>query len=355
MHHAYLRGRWWYYRRTIDKHDYRVPLKLHKGQESMLSARIAQVDDKITATHFGLPIPDQSTRLAEYAKAYLKRKAHKKSLDRDEQRLDYIMDTWPDLPLSQYRRSHMDDLERQLKGDKLKDATVNRYMELARHLFNCAIEDGLLSKNPLAHYEAYAEDGTRRALADDEIKKVFAALEPIKANRRFGAVRFLVRDLMLFALVTGMRLSEILNLRRDQLHDGTVALPMSATKSRRRGAPSKQRYKIIALNDIACGIIERQPATETGFVFALSRRHPNIMFYISKTIRKESKVVDFTFHALRHTASTLISSQSSLATARAVLGHADIQTTMRYTHPGLEDQRASVAKLGTHIAGLVGK
>jgi integrase len=352
---TYLRGRWWWYRRTIDKHDYRVPLKLHKGQESMLSARIKQMDDKITADHYGLPIPDQTTKLSEYVKAYLKRKAHKKSLDRDEQRLDYIQDVWPDLPLAQYRRTHIDDLERQLKGDGLKPATVNRYMELVRHLFNCAIEDGILSKNPLAHYEPYVEDGTRRALADDEIKAVFAALEPIKANKRFGPMRFLVRDLMLFALVTGMRLSEILNLRRDHIHDDTIALPMSATKSRRRGTPSKQRYKVVALNDTALGVIGRQPETEDGYVFALSRRHPNIMFYISKTIRELSGVHDFTFHALRHTASTIISSQSSLATARAVLGHADIKTTLRYTHPGIDEQRASVSKLGTHISGLVGK
>ena len=352
---AYLRGRWWWYRRTIDKHDYRIPLKLHKGQESMLSARIKQMDDKITAAHYGLPIPDQTTRLSEYVKTYLKRKAHKKSLDRDEQRLDYIQDVWPDLPLAQYRRANMDDLERQLQDDGLKPATVNRYMELVRHLFNCAIEDGILSKNPLAHYEPYVEDGTRRALADDEIRAVFAALEPIKANKRFGSMRFLVRDLMLFALVTGMRLSEILNLKRDQIHDDTIALPMSATKSRRRGPPSKQRYKIVALSDIALGVIGRQPETEDGYIFALSRRHPNIMFYIAKAIRENSGVKDFTFHALRHTASTLISAQSSLATARAVLGHADIKTTLRYTHPGLQEQRASVTKLSTYISGLVGK
>lgn len=352
---AYLRGRWWWYRRTIDKHDYRIPLKLHKGQESMLSARIKQMDDKITADHYGLPIPDQTTKLSEYVKAYLKRKAHKKSLDRDEQRLDYIQDVWPDLPLAQYRRTHMDDLERQLKRDGLKPATVNRYMELVRHLFNCAIEDGLISKNPLAHYEPYVEDGTRRALTDDEIKAVFSALEPIKANKRFGAIRFIIRDLVLFALATGMRLSEILNLRRDRIHDDTIALPISATKSRRRGAPSKQRYKVIVLNEIALGVVGRQPETEDGYVFALSRRHPNIMFYIAKAIREKSGVHDFTFHTLRHTASTLISSQSSLATARTVLGHADIKTTLRYTHPGIEEQRASVSKLGTHISGLVGK
>jgi len=352
---AYLRGRWWWYRRTIDKHEYRAPLKLHKGQESMLSGRMKQMDDRITALHFGLPIPDGTTKLSEYAKTYLKRKAHKKSIDRDKQRLDYIQDVWPDLPLAQYRHSHMDDLERQLKEDELKPATVNRYMELVRHMFNCAIEDGLLSKNPLAHYEPYVEDGTRRALSDDEIKAVFAALDGIKANKRFGRTRFLVRDLMLFALVTGMRLSEILNLRHDQIHEDTIALPMSATKSRRRGPASKQRYKIIVLNDIARSIIGRQPESEDGYIFGLSRRHPNIMFYITKAIREKSGVHDFTFHTLRHTASTLISSQSSLAVARIVLGHADIKTTLRYTHPGIEEQRVSVSKLGTHISGLVGK
>jgi len=347
-------GRVYHYKRMIDGRRYYRSLGLKKGQESMLSARIKQIDDEITATAYGLPIPGRATTLSAYKKTYLKHKAHKKSLDRDTQRLAYIVDALPDLPLRQYRAAHFEDLERILREDGKGTTTINRYMELLRHLFNLAAEDGILTANPLAHWEPFVEDGTRRALTDDEIGRVLAALKDIRADKRFKSIRHVVEDLVLFALATGMRLSEILNLRRDQIHDDVISLPISATKSRRRGI-SKQRVKLIVLNIVALDIIRRQPETGDSYIFQLQRRHPNIMFYISKTIREKSGVKDFTFHALRHTASTIISAQSSLAAAKAVLGHADIQTTLRYTHPGLEEQRASVAKLGDHLLKIIRK
>jgi integrase len=351
---VYLRRGRYHYKRMIDGRRYYRSLGLKKGQESMLSARIKQIDDELTALAYGLPAPGRATTLSEYRKIYLKHKAHKKSLDRDTQRLDYLIAALPDIPMRQYRSQHFEDLEAGLREAGRADATINRYLELARHVFNCAIQDGILTANPLARWEPFIEDGTRRALSDDEIGKVLGALDLIEADKRFRNIRHVARDLILFALATGMRLSEILNLRHDQIQEDVITLPISATKSRRRGI-SKQRVKVVVLNDIARDIINRQPASADDYVFRVSRRHPNVVFYLSKKIREKSDVKDFTFHALRHTASTIISSHASLATARAILGHADIKTTLRYTHPGIEDQRASVAQLGNHISNIVCK
>ena len=110
------RGRY-HYKRMIDGRRYYRSLGIKKGQESMLSARIKQIDDEITATAYGLPVPGRATTLSAYKKTYLKHKAHKKSLDRDIQRLTYVVDTLPDLPLRQYRAAHFEDLERVLKED----------------------------------------------------------------------------------------------------------------------------------------------------------------------------------------------------------------------------------------------
>jgi hypothetical protein len=41
----------------IDGVPYYYSIKVKKGQESMPSARMAQVDDEIAAEHFGLPGP----------------------------------------------------------------------------------------------------------------------------------------------------------------------------------------------------------------------------------------------------------------------------------------------------------
>lgn len=350
----YIRANRYHYKRMIDGRRYYRSLGLKKGQESMLSARMKQVDDEITALAYGLPAPGRATTLAEYLPAYLGHKAHKKSLDRDRQRLLAISATLPDIPMRQFRAAHFEALERTLQDDGLRLTTVNRYLELLRHLFNLAIRDGILTANPLAYWEPYVEDGMRRALSDEEVGAVLSALDSIGKDRRFKSIRLVARDLVIFALATGMRLSEILNLRRVNMNGDLVTLPISATKSRRRGV-SKQKTKVVILNSIALEIITRQPITDDGFVFALRHRHPNAIFYVAQKVRELSGVKDFTFHALRHTASTIVSAQSGLATARIVLGHADIKTTLRYTHPGLGEQRASVAKLGDHLSGILEK
>jgi len=47
----------------IDGRTYYRSLKIHKGQEPLLSGRIKQVDDEITALHFGLVPPARGTIL----------------------------------------------------------------------------------------------------------------------------------------------------------------------------------------------------------------------------------------------------------------------------------------------------
>jgi len=43
---VYLRGRYYWYKRMIDGVCYYRSLKIKKGQETMLSARMAQVDEE---------------------------------------------------------------------------------------------------------------------------------------------------------------------------------------------------------------------------------------------------------------------------------------------------------------------
>ncbi len=244
---AYLRGRWWWYKRTFDKRTYRRPLRIRKGQESMLSARITQTDEDIIALHFGLERSAGASPLfSEYRKKFLEAKKHKATAARDRQRLDYVGGAWPDLPLNFYTKAHVETLEKKLAaagptGRPSKPATINRYMELLRSLFNLAIEDGLLHSNPVRSYEPYAEEGTRRALSDEELRAVVAAAGSLAGAKNFR-LRGVFQDLVLFALATGMRLSEILNLRRSWITGDVVAIPLGQTKSRRRGASAEHPW-----------------------------------------------------------------------------------------------------------------
>lgn len=351
---VFLRGRWYWYRRMIDGHRAYRSLKIKRGQEAMLSGRMRQVDDEITAAHFGLPAPSRGAiRLSQYAASYIKQKAHNKSAYQLRHRLAIVWNIWPDLPLGQYSPAHVRELEAALFERKLKPATVNRYMELLRNLWNCAIEDGAATVNPIRSYQPFAEDGARRALSDDELGRILDDMRQRQEHPTNGA-EAVIYDLALLSLSTGMRLGLILALRKDYIRGNTLVVPITSTKSKRRNWSRGERSKVMVLSDLAQEIIQRQKSKDE-YVFPLSWRHPN---FISRTIvrvREATGIKHFSFHSFRHTASTFISSNTSLAAAKAVLGHADLKTTLRYSHPEQSEQGEAVAKLGTHIEGLIHK
>ena len=350
----YSRGKRYHFKKQIEGKVYYKSLGLKKGQEGLLSARLAQVEEEILAEHYRIPYtPNKQIDFPDYAEKYIKAKTHKKSWDRDKQRLLKIVEFWGNTPLQVIGKPHIQRLEKHLFAMKLKASTVNRYFELVRHLFNLAIEDGYVKENPTRFYQPFVEDGERRALSREELVRILAAAKNIQ-DHPISQNQGIIYDLVAFALNTGMRLSEIFNLKKGYIREDVIYYPITETKHRRRSNSKVNKIKVMCLNSFAMEIIARSKS-KTEYVFPVTWRDPGTIYRIVRKIRKLSGVEDFTFHQLRHTASTVLSSRVSLATAKKVLGHADIKTTLKYTHPEIEEQKRGVAKIGEYFSDLQGK
>jgi integrase len=62
------------------------------------------------------------------------------------------------------------------------------------------------------------------------------------------------------------------------------------------------------------------------------------------------------FHDLRHTAATrMVESGANIVAISKMLGHSDIKTTMRYTHPedSLKDALESLSNVGQNTTNIV--
>lgn len=240
----YIRNNRYYFKKQIQGKTYYRALNLKRGQEGLLSDRLKQIEEEILAAHYGIPYsPQKQISFLDYVEKYIKaKKSHKKSWDRDRQRLLIIGEIWGDLPISTIGKKHIEKLEKNIFERKLKQATVNRYFELLRHLFNLAIEDSYLKENPARFYKPFVENGYRRALGKEELKRILDAAKIVQESPRSN-IQSLIYDFIAFALNTGMRLSEILNLKKSYIQDDVIFYPISQTKYRRRVYSQKKKLK----------------------------------------------------------------------------------------------------------------
>jgi integrase len=354
---VYLRGRTYWFKRTIDGQVFRRSLNIRKGQELLLSEAVKQMDLQVTADHLGLPFRRQlSTTFTAYVEKHVREEASQiggPELEKKRQRLDIVTQLWGSLPLHKIGREDIARLELHLLNErKVKESTCNRYFEILRHLFRRALEDGIVQENPIRFYQIFREDGRRRALSHEELVKVVEAAA-IAAKTPHAPNWGPILDLILFGLHTGARLSEILNLRLEYIRGPLALIPISETKSRRRAAHRQEaRIKTIPLNETAIAAVEKyREGRSAGFVFPLRRRHPDVVHLATVKIRKVSGVKDFTFHALRHTFVTEAAERFGITTARNIVSHADLKTTARYTHPQLAEIQKAVTILGTTFPG----
>lgn len=126
---------------------------------------------------------------------------------------------------------------------------------------------------------------------------------------------------------TGLRLGELVGLKRDNIESGMIRLDSNTKTGRPRSVP------VVPLIRKA---LKRVP-------FTYAKRKIQAKF---AQARKKAKMPHVHFHDLRHTtASLLVQAGVSLYTVGEILGHATTQTTRRYAHLDDQAKRAAMRKI----------
>jgi len=223
-------------------------------------------------------------------------------------------------------------------GTQRKDATVNREMAYLQHIFSKAMEWEMIEENPFKKGQRLQvkENNKRlRFLNEKEIESLLDACpKPIKkqkTKRRLKVIQSLegsyLKDFITIALNTGMRKTEILSLKLEQIKEGFIYL--TKTKSgEARQIPVTNDLEV-CLNDI-----RKYRQSKTGYIF--SNNNGGYIRDIKTSFKSalvRAEITDFRPHDLRHTfASHYIMRGGSLKALKEILGHKDIKMTMRYAH-----------------------
>lgn len=206
-------------------------------------------------------------------------------------------------------------------------ATANRYLSLIQSIFNKSKAWGHYhGENPCSPIKKKPEPNHRnRYLLKEEIQRLMAVCHP-----RLKAI-------VACALMTGMRRGELLALAWQDIDFTSNAIQILYSKS------TKPR-QIPILPQLRQLFWEIGPKYK-GSVFEL----PEITLrrYYNKALH-EAQISDFTFHDLRHTfASHFIMKTGDLPTLQKILGHANIQMTLRYAHLCDQHMAAKMSLFGT--------
>lgn len=210
---------------------------------------------------------------------------------------------------------------------EVKEATVNRELSALRKLFNLAKKRKLYhGENTVSESGLFKSESQRmRVLANDEEHRLINASSP-----------HLV-PIIKVALLTGMRLSEILTLTWNDVNLDTKIITIRAEVSK-----SKKSRRVPISSSLRKLLLEqRMKNYQTGYVFVThlgipySPNNPSALKRAFTTARRKAEIQDFRFHDLRHTAATRMAENgANIVAVKEILGHADIRTTMKYFHPG---------------------
>ena len=209
----------------------------------------------------------------------------------------------------------------------IQPRTVNRELAVLRSMFTRAIEWQFLKAHPMAEVKDFKfQERPPAFLTPDQLGQL---LEACNQQRLYVFV--------ILAAHTGMRKSEVFNLRWSDVDFNRAELTVRQTKN--------NEYRIIPMNELVRDTLKEHPRHITS---ELVMTHGDGTPYkkVDKafhTALEKAKLPRIRIHDLRHSfASNLVTAGAPLNVVQELLGHKDIKMTMVYAHLAPNAKRAAV-------------
>lgn len=313
----------WYWIRYADQHG-----RIHREKGSpLLEGAKAALEKRRTEVReqkfFPEKVKQHSVLFGELAKDYLKlAKGRKRSWDHDQDHLDNLLPALKDVALSDLTPGRLESVLGVLAAEReWAPATFNRHRATLSGVFQLALHNGKVQSNPARLVTRRKENNQRvRFLSQDEEARLIAVVRLRWPGREAEIIT---------AIHSGMRRSE--QYRTAQVPDGGLkwehinfragVIRLARSKS---GKPRE-----IPINSVLRGTVRAIPQKiDSPYVF--DGTDPQKWF--GKAL-SAAGIKDFHWHDLRHTfASRLAVAGVPMRHIADLMGHSEIQTTMRYAH-----------------------
>jgi len=320
--------------------DGRWVSKVYPGiSKTQAKEMLADIQSNIRRGMIGLPQARKIPTLKEYAGKYLElAKGDKENTLSGKKRAvnmlaeglgDYRLDKITPFSIEKYR------LERRAK---VKDSVVSQDIAILAHLYNTAIRQGIVDKNPCEDIKKLKITQIRdRVLSQPEITLMLDKLQ--------GKDRLMV----LVGLFTGLRLGGVLGLCWQDIDFGKGVI----SSSHKTG-----KLVSIPISEYLLGELRKWKENNTGdrlfiegkITHKLVSNHSTYFSHLFKDLGIEN----FTFHNLRHTFASILQSELGIGAVvvQGMTGHSSLGMLQKYSHTGMASKKTAIDALAEHVLKL---
>lgn len=223
-----------------------------------------------------------------------------------------------------------------LKDTEMSSKSINRKISTLRSFFKYQLKTGKLEVSPTANIIA-PKIGKRLPvfIKERDTKELLQSL----AGQTEDWKTLNAKMLLILFYTTGMRLSELINLKEKQLDLGRSQIKVLGKGNKERIIPISKEVIVIIRDYQHWKRKEFENNEEVLLVTAKGKRmYPKYAYLLVKQYLGDIKTLDKKSpHILRHTFAThLMNGGADLNAVKELLGHSSLASTQVYTHNTIE-------------------
>ncbi len=332
----YRRGRAWWMSFTYKGKQYRKPTETNNkklAEKIYFKVKTQIAEGKWLEKPIGA---EKTVRelLDKYLREHSARNKAPKTYLRDQSLAKHLNDAFGDCLLTDLNARAIAEYKVKRRDEGLAANTVNNELRLLSHAFNLAIREWeWVEVNPVSKVsKERVNNQVERWLTHDEEQSLLAA-SPLW-----------LQEIIIFAVNTGLRLSEILNLSWERVDLFRRTLTILEQKNKGKDT--------LPLNDQAMEILKARHkvrSIKSNLVFFNKEGQAHDASNLRRafnTALKKADIQKCRFHDLRHTFATrLVQSGVDLYKVQKLLRHKSPIMTQRYAHHYPESLRDGVEAL----------
>jgi integrase/recombinase XerC len=233
------------------------------------------------------------------------------------------------------KREHVRSWLSQLNSKGLSANTIKRKVSSLKSFFNFLMRESLIEINPAARIAT--PKSPKRLPVFVSQKEINQVLDTRKVGNLFNDI--LVTTVIASLYHTGMRLSECINLKEENVDLSRKTIKVLGKRNKERYIPITEELQELFKEYI---FQKKMNNISSVFLFCTSKRsklYPEFVYRKVKAVLSEqTRTKKNSPHVLRHSIAThLLHNGADLNSIKELLGHSQLAATQIYTHNNIEE------------------